>query len=135
MKKLNEKWLPEQNEGLLIGLISSEKSFRVAWQINTVFEIELVKDENYTIKTDKNEQHTFDVFKFTDELMKREFVLCKNKSGNMQLLPKLKLFDYILIIRGSVNRAEEEEWVLKIVDNNIFSLAKSLDLQQIDIQL
>lgn len=127
---------------VLIGISSHEKDYRICWELNNILNIDLTKIEPLEIKGKKQLTPShFSCFTFADEenfleyfvlsnmseaklLTSKGNTLFKNDSDtdesteNEWLVPEYKQMDYFYIIKGEVNKNEEEEIIKKIKEIN-----------------
>src|SRR5690606_793778 len=86
---------------VLMGLATSVKEYKLAWHINKVLGISLVKQEEKTVHFLNDREITISYFLFKREYS--TFRLLKNKSMSGAgksgfLLPELAHFDYLIMI-------------------------------------
>lgn len=89
---------------LLIGLISAVKEYKLAWQLNNVLDIQLIKEEDILIEFFKGNDMYVSNYLFATEnsllrLMKNK-TITNGQSQNTYLLPELNQFDYFIIVEG-----------------------------------
>jgi hypothetical protein len=98
----------------LIGIVSSEKDYRLCWMLNNLFNIKLAKAEEHSTA-----QSNHSMYSYVQEELFREYYLIANKSDSHVLIEELKNMDYFLMIKG-VNEEEEKK--------NIADLIKKSDM-------
>jgi hypothetical protein len=87
----------------LFGLLSSAKEYKVAWILNQLLRIRLVKENDIILHF--NGEKTLSVSNFLFETEHTQFRLLKNKSisttdGNLiYLLPEVKDFDFLILVQ------------------------------------
>ncbi len=107
----------------LIGLFSHIKDYRLSWEINNALNIDLIKDDNYSIFLKGNEQeHPF--FSFTDEEDQISFYLLGNRSQQGPLIPE-ESCDYFLLIKGYLQEEKLNAYIKEFSQMNTI-LAHSL---------
>lgn len=87
----------------LLGIISSAKGYKLAWQINNALTIRLIKQKDLVIEHKKNGESSYSYFSYQTEV--NVFKLFKNKpsesaQNNVPLIPEFPHFDYILYVQG-----------------------------------
>lgn len=88
----------------LLGIISDAREYKIAWLINKILEIKLVKEKDLKIEFLGNQNIIISNYLFKTE--HSIFRLLKNKSygggsgSPLFLLPELKDFDYLVIMEG-----------------------------------
>lgn len=103
----------EEYDFELIGICSHIKDYRLSWELNKVFEFDLVKTDDLEIKI-KGEPQLFSFFSFIDEENHLEYYLINNRSEYGTLIPEEKKADYFLLIKGFV------------LDNHLQNLTKEI---------
>ena len=97
----------------LLGIISSAKGYKLAWDINNQLSVRLVKQRDLTVQFKNNAENSFAYFAYETEVNKLK--LFRNKpnegEGRNYLLPEYPHYDYIILIQGedhgSSNRLQE----------------------------
>ena len=97
----------------LIGVISSAKGYKLAWDINNQLSARLVKQPDLIVQFKNNTEASFSYFSFENEVNKLK--LFRNKPNDSEarglLLPEFPHFDYIILIQGedhgNSNRLQE----------------------------
>ena len=97
----------------LIGVISSAKGYKLAWDINSQLSTRLVKQPDLIVQFKNNAECSFSYFSFENEVNKLK--LFRNKPNDSEvrnfLLPEYPHFDYIILIQGedhgNSNRLQE----------------------------
>ena len=94
----------------LLGVVSNEREYKLAWQINQKFNLELTKQSD--ISLDFLNKNKLLISNFLFETDYTTFRLLKNKSWDVKdnkrpyLLPEMKETDYLLQIEGEYNQAD-----------------------------
>ena len=91
---------------LLYGIVSQEKPYRLAWLFNKIHPYNFVRIEDYELEI-IGKQLVLAQYLFIDEENHTNYFLIANKDDNNHLLPELKNFDFILIIKGALDFFEE----------------------------
>ncbi len=97
----------------LIGVISSAKGYKLAWDINNQLSTRLVKQPDLKVQFKNKAECLFSYFSFENEVNKLK--LFRNKPNDSEgrnfLLPEFPHFDYIILIEGeehgNSNRLQE----------------------------
>jgi hypothetical protein len=86
----------------LLGISSSTKGYKLAWEINNALAIKLIKQPDLQIELKKNLISAFSYFSFQTEV--NSIKLFRNKPNDSEerlfLIPEHPHFDYILMIQG-----------------------------------
>ncbi len=88
----------------LLGVISSAKSFKLAWDINTKFGIRLIKQPDLRIQFNNNITGTYTYFSHDSPL--NLVRLFRNRANEMEAVKNLLVqehphFDYIIMSQGA----------------------------------
>jgi hypothetical protein len=84
----------------LLGLISSAKGYKLAWDINQALDIQLVKQPDLLVGFKKNEERSFSFYAYQTQLNRLK--MFKNKpseqdSGKYFLIPEFPHYDFIIL--------------------------------------
>ena len=86
----------------LLGIISSTKGYKLAWELNNALSIRLVKQPDLQIQFKKNVITTFSYFSYSLEV--NGIKLFRNKPNDSEervfLIPEHPHFDFILLVQG-----------------------------------
>ena len=88
-------------EDSVIGLVTTLKDYKLAWHLNRVFNIDLVKQQPLKIEFIKGSDLEIVYFAYSSEF--KQFRLVKNKSleeNTGYLIPELMNFDFFLMVNG-----------------------------------
>lgn len=98
VKKLNISG--DLREGFyLLSIVSNLADYRISFFINSQLGIRLKKYADFIFEPEKT-SHSW--FYFFDTHLHAYFYLFANKSGGNYLIPELKQFDYLLLIKGDL---------------------------------
>ena len=93
--------IEQNNEYILIGLVSAEPDYKLSLALNKKFRISLKNISPLRLPADNNSEFTFSRFSNNDDPTDLIFILISNRSGKNYLLNKLKNIDYLLQIHIS----------------------------------
>ena len=84
----------------LLGLISSAKGYKLAWEINQVLSIQLVKQPDLVVGFKNNEEKSFSFYAYQTQLNRLK--VFKNKpsdpdAGKYFLIPEFPHYDFIIL--------------------------------------
>jgi len=84
----------------LVGVISSAKGYKLAWDINQVLHIQLVKQPDLVVGFKNNDEKSFSYYAYETQLNRLK--LFKNKpldqeGGKYFLIPEFPHFDFIIL--------------------------------------
>lgn len=84
----------------LLGLISSAKGYKLAWEINQALNIQLVKQPDLVVGFRNNEERSFSFYSYQTQLNRLK--MFKNKpsdpdAGKYFLIPEFPHYDFIIL--------------------------------------
>ena len=92
---------------MLYGIVSQEKPHRLVWFFNKIYPYQFSRVDDYEIEI-ASKLFAFAQYTFNDEENHITYILIINKGESQLLIPELKNFDYLLLIKGAINFFEEE---------------------------
>lgn len=92
---------------LLYGIVSQEKPHRLVWFLNKIYPYHFSRVDDYEIEIN-SKLCAFAQFTFIHEENHTTYTLIGNRDESQLLIPELKNFDYLLLIKGAVDFFEEE---------------------------
>ncbi|MFM8741488.1 MAG: IPExxxVDY family protein [Cytophagales bacterium] len=87
----------------LLGMISATKGYKLAWEINRVIELQLLRQENLQLTDKKNFSFGFAHFEhYSESLVVRLFrnKPSENDPQTARLVPEFPHYDYILLVQS-----------------------------------
>jgi len=92
----------------LLGIISSAKGYKLAWDINAILKSRLVRQKDLRIQIKNNEKATFAHFSFENEV--NILKLFRNKPNEAELIrnllvPEFPHYDYVILTQGEEHRS------------------------------
>ena len=103
----------------LFGIVSNIKEYKLAWILNKIFSIDLIKFDDLIIT--KYNQKTFQVSNYfyeTDEfiirLLKNKLLNIENENNEKFLINKLSKFDYLFQVYNSSNEFNKRDIINKL---------------------
>ncbi len=91
--------IDQNNEFILLGLVSAEPDYKLSLSLNNKFSISLKNISPLRLSGEDKSEHTFSRFSNNDDRTDLIFVLVSNRSDKNYLLSKLKNIDYLLQIQ------------------------------------
>ncbi len=85
---------------LVLGIVTPLPDYRIAWTINEVLGVRLVKQEDIVYRRDHTSV-SFSCYKCEQPLLHSVYYLVQNKSEGMLFEQSQKMLDYMLIIQGT----------------------------------
>lgn len=111
----------------LLGIVCSEKDFRLCWMLNNQLGLKLVKVEDHTSGAGKHS-----LFSSNDEALMREHYLVVNKADTGKLLlEEHQHTDYFIIIKGEITDEEKKYFAEQIKKLNSVSAAYIIDAEML----
>jgi len=92
---------------LLYGIVSQEKPHRLVWFLNKIAPYHFSRVDDYEIEI-ASKLFAFAQYTFNDEENHITYILIIKKDESQLLIPELKNFDYLLLIKGAIDFFEEE---------------------------
>ncbi len=111
----------------LIGISSHAKDYRISWELNKIFGIELNKENDVLFATKKGGNAVFSMYFYKNKDEEQDVRLISNKSNGRFLIPESKASDYFLILYD-FNEYESREMLVKIRKINVVLTAFEVDV-------
>lgn len=111
----------------LIGISTHARDYRVSWELNKAFGIELAKEEDVLFATKKGGNAIFSMYFYGNKEEEQDIRLISNKSNGRLLVSESKAADYFLILYD-FNEYEAREMLVKIRKINVVLTAFELDV-------
>ena len=109
----------------LIGIVCSEKDFRLCWMLNNQLGWKLVKAEDHGSGAGNHP-----LFSFNEEELMREHYLVTNKADTGKLLlEEHQHTDYFVIIKGEITNEEKKYFAEQIKKLNRVSTSYIMDVE------
>jgi hypothetical protein len=91
----------------LLGIISSAKGYKLAWDINAILQSRLIRQKDLSVQVKNNEKVTFPHFSFENEV--NILKLFRNKPNEPELVknllvPEFPHYDYVILNQGEEYR-------------------------------
>ncbi|MCC5919799.1 MAG: IPExxxVDY family protein [Cyclobacteriaceae bacterium] len=115
----------------IVGIVSSDREYKVAFELNRILDISLEKKENHTIDLSRNRFLKISIFIYQTEYC--IFRLVKNKCIDHQgvkspfLTPELKQYDYLLLIEDDGAGWDENAVSQSLKHSGAFELVSLID--------
>ena len=119
----------------LYGLISALKEYKLAWHLNKSFDIQLDKADDIKISFLKSKSLIVSNYLYATE--HSSIRLLRNRSADefetdsLYLLPELKRFDFLLLVRGFEDTYEKAAIKQKVGAISQVQYVQSFDLSEI----
>ena len=120
----------------LFGIVSNIKEYKLAWILNKIFSIDLIKFDDLIIN--KYNQKTFQVSNYfyeTDEfiirVLKNRLLNRENDNNEKFLINKLSKFDYLFQVYNSSNEFNKRDIINKLNTESSIQFANFVDINLI----
>ncbi len=111
----------------LIGIVCSEKDFRLCWLVNNQLGLKLVKTEDHTSGAGKHS-----LFSFNNEALMREYYVVANKADTGKLLlEEHQHTDYFIIIKCEITEEEKKYFAEQIKKLDSVSASYIIDAESL----
>ncbi len=107
----------------LIGIVCSDKDYRLSWQLNTALHLQLGKAADHTTN---NSSHS--LFSYVNEEQFREYYLLANKGNGSNLIEEHRNIDYFFIIKGPLEEDEKRDMLELIKKQDTVIAAYLIDV-------
>ena len=115
---------------LLYGVVSIEKSHRLVWHINKVYPFQFARIDDYELEINQKSL-SFARYLFTYDENHITYCLLANKDENNYLIPELKNFDYLVVVKGALDFFDEEEFKHTLNELPVIQLAYVLEADKL----
>ncbi len=114
-KKLTLDFIPDF-EFLLLGIVSYEKDYRLAWEINQKLLMDFARTGDHSVKhRQSGTEQLFSCYYYDDDNTYLNYRLLSNRSENGILLDAVKNIDYLLVISGEYFTGYEKQIRSKLI--------------------
>lgn len=105
--------IEEDFEFFMLGICSHVKDYRLCWEINKEFDIQLQKESDLeVISNGEMKSYSFNTYENTSN--PNDFYLIGNKSELGYLIPEEKKCDYFLIVKGPIEEDQEVDIIKRL---------------------
>jgi hypothetical protein len=108
LKETSNSLVTPQNNSLLLSVFSYLNDYHLCWEINQIFDINLVRYDDFSFVDHATGTKSFSVYGYESEIDKRHFILIANKSFNGPLVVELPKVDYFFWVSGYVDAQDEQ---------------------------
>ena len=133
MKKLSEKYLKNNEEYYLIGIVSSCKQYKLAWVLERLFDISLKKEKNEKINLVDNKtiEISFLITKDKNKYLKLISNKLLNNPFKSHLIASLSNFDYLIQFSKNYFDNSSEDIINTLKSDNLIHFANFVDIKLI----
>jgi hypothetical protein len=102
----------------LFGIVSTIKDYKLCWYINKQlgYNFRLCTDINVCI-TRSNRQYEFKIFEFIEPVLHQSHYIYNNLNDGEYLLPELKNFDFIWLVKADYFEEDLKETFTKLLNS------------------
>lgn len=119
-------------EGTVIGIVSTLKDYKLAWNINQVFSIDLAMQPPLVIEFLKSPDLSITNFAFETEF--HNYRMLRNKGSDLNsgyLIPELVNFDFFLMIEGEAEIMPGQSVIDGLRNVNGISFFQQIDVNRL----
>lgn len=116
---------------LLIGIVTQEKYYRIAWLLNQILKSDFSLKDEIVLFQSNLPKAKFTRLDYHDEINKITYHLIENKDESHFLLPEIKNIDYLLMIKGATEFLLLHAIVDKIKKLKEVQLVTSIELKKL----
>lgn len=127
-KDLNRKTLNYN----VIGIVSTFKEYKVAWHLNQLFDINLIKKKDEEVRLVNSSVIKISFLEF--KIGKRHIKLISNKlkkSSKSNLISSLSNFDFFIIFSKNFFEFKDYDIIDRLKTNNTFQFANFVDINKL----
>lgn len=112
----------------LIGVSCHAKDYRLCFELNKAFEIDLIRAEDLDIDSKKTKAN-YALFEYLDEENFLDYYLISNRSKNGFLIPENKSIDFFILLKGASNDGIVENMINKISKIDLVLTSYQIDVE------
>ncbi len=115
----------------LFGVVSPIKDYKLAWALNRLFNLHLVKQQDLCY--DLQEKERLLISNYAHSTEHSIIRLFRNKAFGTQnlkkafMLPDLKEFDYVLQVTGGMQQYHPQEFINRLIKSSMVQYVKQFD--------
>jgi hypothetical protein len=115
----------------LFGVVSPVKDYKLAWVLNRLLDLQLIKQEDLCYELQEKERLLISHYEHSSE--HSVVRLFRNKAIGTQsikkafLLPDLKEFDYVLQVTGGMQQYHPQEFIAQLSNSPMVQYVKQFD--------
>ena len=116
----------------IVGLVSTDKEYKIAWHLNKLFDIKLTKKKDEIINLIDGSIVMISYLEFKFE--KKHIKLISNKlknSNRSYLVASLSKFDYFILFSKKFFEFKSYDIIDRLKSNNTFQFANFVDITKI----
>lgn len=116
----------------VIGLVSTYKEYKIAWHLNKLFDINLIKKKDEEIRLVDSSIVKISFLEF--KIGKRHIKLISNKlknSNRSYLISSLSNFDFLILFSKNFFEFKEYDIIDRLKSNNTFQFANFVDITKL----
>ena len=110
MAKRNRLESTDEVSGTLIGIVTTNRDYRLVHFINQSLGISLVSEEDIPVYQEKSaELHLYPFFMFHHADLRTGFFLIANYNGKVHMIPSLRQIHFFLLLQGAAYKQHIEK--------------------------
>lgn len=116
----------------VIGLVSTYKEYKIAWHLNKLFDINLIKKKDEEVRLVDSSIVKISFLEF--KIGKKHIKLISNKlknSNRSYLISSLSNFDFLILFSKNFFEFKEYDIIDRLKSNNTFQFANFVDITKL----
>ena len=116
----------------VIGIVSTFKEYKIAWHLNQLFDINLIKKKDEEVRLVNSSVIKISFLEF--KIGKRHIKLISNKlkkSSKSNLISSLSNFDFFIIFSKNFFEFKDHDILDRLQTNNTFQFANFVDINKL----
>lgn len=122
--------LEEDYDFSLIGISSHTKDYRLCWELNKLFNIDLTRSEDLEITKNKNTSR-YSFYMFNDIDNHTDLFLVSNAGDSGFLIPEYKKVDFFYMLKGNIVDYRVDDIISKINQLPLVLTSFAIDVTQL----
>lgn len=114
----------------LIGISCHAKDYRLCFELNKTFEIDLTRTDDLDIDLKKSKAN-YALFEYIDEENFLDYYLISNRSKNGFLIPEYKSTDFFIMLKGASNDDIIDNMITKILEIDLVLTSFQIDVESL----
>ena len=116
----------------VIGLVTTDKEYKIAWHLNKLFDINLIKKSDEIINLVDGSKIMISYLEFKFERKHIKLISNKlKKSNRTYLVSALSNFDYFMLFSKRFFEFKDYDIIDRLKSNNTFQFANFVDISKI----
>lgn len=101
-------------EFILLAVSCHQMDYRFCWGLNNQLNIQLKKQEDYTVEVYKSKHSSFSMYSYLDDIQKIHYHVIANKGSDALLAKEYAMMDYFIILDGYHESIDKEVFLANV---------------------